>query len=106
MNKRSRRRCRKNKYSVGVGLPKPYDGGEDRNDFDMWTFEVRNYVEIMDVDNRLMSKLVADTLTGKAKRFYIDYVALEEQKRTVDRIIPALVDYCFLDNVIRKLRKK
>ena len=47
--------------------------------FDIWVFKVMNYMEVMDVSNKLMIKLLGSSLTGKANTFYMQYVALKEE---------------------------
>ena len=63
-------------------------------------------MDIMDVGNRLMIKLLGDSLTGKAKKFYINYIATKQHLWTIARIIPALFDYCFPNDILEQLRKK
>ena len=74
--------------------------------FDNWAFKVMNYMEVMEVSGKLMIKLLGSSLTGKANTFYMRYVALKQDKWTVDTLITALFDYCFPNNTMELLRRK
>ena len=60
----------------------------------------------MEVSDKLMIKLLGSSLTGKANTFYMRYVALKQDKWTVDTLITALFDYCFPNNTMELLRRK
>ena len=73
---------RKNRHTK-LDLPSPYDGIANMDIFDNWVFKVMGYMEVMDVSNKLMIKLLGSLLTGKANTFYMQYVALKQDKWTV-----------------------
>ena len=74
--------------------------------FENWAFKVMNYMEVMEVSDKLMIKLLRSSLTGKANTFYMRYVTLKQEKWTVDKLITALFDYCFPNNTMELLTKK
>jgi Holliday junction resolvase RusA-like endonuclease len=65
-----------------------------------------NYMDVMRVKDELMLKLIGDMLSGKAKGFYIDYVATKQHRWTIAKLIPALFDFCFPNDTMEQLRKK
>jgi len=50
-----------------------------------------------------MIRLVTDLVTGKATDFYMRYVAECHREWTLARLIPALFDYCFPNDIMQKL---
>ena len=87
-------------------LPEPYDGKADLDAFDRWTFKVTNYSKVMRISDKTMIRIMADLLTGKAQGFYMDYVAMRQDRWTLATIFPALFDYCFPNDIMQRLRKK
>ena len=87
-------------------LPEPYDGKADLDAFDQWTFKVTNYSKVMQISDKIMIRIMADLLTSKAQGFYMDYVAMQQDRWTLATIFPALFDYCFPNDIMQHLRKK
>ena len=54
-----------------MDLPSPYDGVANMDVFYNWAFKVMNYMELMEVSDKLMIKLLGSLLTGKANTFYM-----------------------------------
>jgi len=102
------RHSKKKRDSDKPKLEKPpiYDGKADLDTFDRWAFKVSNYAKGMRLSNKSMIRLVADLVTGKATDFYMIYVADCQREWTLARLIPALFDYCFPNDIMQKLRRR
>ena len=92
--------------NLKMKLPKPYDGKQDVEEFDSWSFGITNYAEIMKIRERTMIRMMAESLTGKAKIFYKQFVAGNADKWTFTTLFEALFDYCFPKSIMKEYRTK
>jgi len=107
--KKHRKHRHKKKYrdeNVKMKLPLPYDGKADLEAFDQWTFSVTNYAKVMRVSDKTMIRVMTDLVSGKAKGFYMDYVAMRQDRWTLATLFPAIFDYCFPNDIMERLRKR
>ena len=101
-----RRKVRKSHAMTSSSSSSSSSGIANMDVLDNWGFKVMNYMEVMEVSDKLMIKLLGSSLTRKANTFYMQYIALKQDKWTVDMLITTLFDYCFPNNTIELLRKK
>ena len=109
-SKRSKRHKKKRKHrknkNVKMSLPDPYDGTPDMDWFDEWAFDLINYMDVMNIEDSVMVKMMARLLTKKGKQFYLSYVAKDPRRWTVAKMIPRIFNYCFPSDVLEQLRRK
>ena len=116
-NRRRRRRHRHHSssesesgsdYDRGIKMkfPETYDGKADIDVFDEWAYSVVNYARVMKVRDQTMIRIINGLVSGKAKDFYMTYVANKESLWALGSIFPAIFDYCFPKNIMRILRRR
>lgn len=86
--------------------PEPYDGKQDIEIFDNWVLSVTNYADIMRIRERTMIRMMLEYVTGDAKMFYLKYVAGRADEWNYQTIFPAIFDYCFPKDFMKRLRIK
>ena len=92
--------------NLKMKLPKPYDGKPDVEEFDSWSFGITNYAEVMKIRERTMIRMLAESLTGKAKIFYKQFVAGNADNWTYTTLFQAIFDYCFPKGIMKEYRIK
>ena len=86
--------------------PEIYDGKQDIEAFDNWVYSVTNYADVMRIRERTMIRIMAGYVAGTAKEFYSKYVAGNADDWTFLTIFPAIFDYCFPQDFMKRLRIK
>ena len=87
-------------------MPDKYDGKADIDKFDAWSYNVMNYMEFVGADDRAMIRVIPRLISGKAEKFYMQYVSRNPDRYTVAVFIRKLFDYCFPDDFIEQMRRK
>ncbi|KIJ32574.1 hypothetical protein M422DRAFT_265592 [Sphaerobolus stellatus SS14] len=81
--------------SAKITSPRTYDGSANYEEFDRWTYEVNNWMDITKFPKSLRVRHIGSFMTGKASKFYYTHVALNPKKYTVDSLGRELFNYCF-----------
>ena len=84
--------------------PDPYDGSPDLEVFDNWMNSVLNYADIMKLRESTTIKMMAEFMTGTPRTFYTMNVMGRVDEWSYATIFPAIFDYCFPNDIMRKLR--
>ena len=93
-------------YDRGIRMkhPTPYDGKQDIETFDNWVHSVTNYAKILKIREKTMILMMSEYVTGTARTFYSIHVAGKEDNWTYATIFPAIFDYCFPKDFMKRLR--
>ncbi|KAJ7605657.1 hypothetical protein FB45DRAFT_1042043 [Roridomyces roridus] len=89
-----------------IKKPFTYDGRDDLDVLDQWTYEVDTWQELHGIDDEIMVKLIVNFMSGKASRFFMKHVALRQRHWTPKLIYEALFNYCFPSDFKLKLREQ
>ena len=87
-----------------VTPPGVYDGRPDLAVFDKWTYEVNNWARLSKYMDRTALRLLVSYVTGEASRFFMGYIAGNEDVWTMKLMYEALFDYCFPRDIKDRLR--
>ncbi|EUC56404.1 Pol polyprotein/retrotransposon, putative, partial [Rhizoctonia solani AG-3 Rhs1AP] len=106
-NKRLRRQVRELKRaSIKIKEPEKYRGQEDFDAFEMWDYQVNSWLRKTGYKGAEAVEWVGSLLSGKASRWYMDYVAPNPSLYTVESLRLALYMYCFPPDMKARLRSE
>ncbi|KAF8597466.1 hypothetical protein BDV93DRAFT_452832 [Ceratobasidium sp. AG-I] len=91
--------------SFKAKLPTPYQGQESLDDFELWDYEVDQWLEDTGFKGRTAVRHLGSFLRGKAARWFMDFVAPEPESYTMDTLKVALFQYCFKPDLREQLRR-
>ena len=86
--------------------PELYNGKLDIETFDNWVHSITNYADVMKIRERTMIRLMSEYVTGTAKTFYLKHVANRADEWTYATLFPAIFDYCFPKDFLKRLCAK
>ena len=84
--------------------PKSYNRKPDLELFDGWMNSIITYADVMRIRESTMIKLMSSYVTGNAQLFYSRNVSGKFNRWTYESFFSALFDYCFPQEIMRKLR--
>ncbi|KAG9122421.1 hypothetical protein FRC07_001206 [Ceratobasidium sp. 392] len=87
-------------------LPTVYDGVVDYEVYELFMWEVRNWVEDTGFMQEEVMKHVKGFLKGRASQFYMTHIASFTDCYTLDLFFSELDKYCFLPDMKARIRKK
>ncbi|KIL62363.1 hypothetical protein M378DRAFT_44130, partial [Amanita muscaria Koide BX008] len=83
-----------------------YDGTPSLEKFDDWTYEVDTWCLWNEVDSKDAVMVLAQFLSGKARRFFMTHVATNLGRWDLKAVYEGLFDYCFPTHFKLELREK
>ena len=86
--------------------PEPYNSKPDIEVFDNWVHSVTNYADVMRIHECTMIRMMSKYVTETAKMFYLKHVANRADEWTYTTLFPAIFDYCFPKDFMKRLRAK
>jgi hypothetical protein len=79
--------------------PTPYNGEARAHIYETWTFETNNYFTIAGYPEHINVRLISSYLSGKASKWYMNFVAPNPDKWTMAKIGRELFEYCFPEDI-------
>jgi hypothetical protein len=92
--------------SFKLTMPDPYDGREDLDAFDMWKYEVKVWADYYRMTDDMVVRTISKCLSGKARIWYLRFVAEDPINWTAEGIFNGLFNHCFPANYRMKLRER
>lgn len=89
-----------------VSLPSEYDGKADLAVFDKWTYEVSTWARLSKYRDPTALSLLSKQVTGQAGKFFLHYIADNEDAWTLKSMFEAMFDYCFPTDFKDQLRAR
>jgi len=93
-------------HNLKMKHPESYDGKPDLELFDGWMNSIITYADVMKIREKTMIKLMSSYVTGNAQLFYSRNVSGKFDRWTYETLFSAMFDYCFPQEIMRKLRKR
>lgn len=81
--------------NLKIKNPFTYDGSDDLDRFDQWTYEVNTWRQLYRVRDKDAVYVLVQFLSGKAGKFFMKHVANSKHKWSVTDVYEGLFDYCF-----------
>ena len=105
---RSKRRRKEERMlkRVKVEAPGVYTGKPDLDVFNRWAHEVRTWVRLNRLTEKITIAMLNKYVSGKASIYYMKYIAGREKLWTLTTIFEGLFDYCFPKDFKANLRRK
>ncbi|KAG8764640.1 hypothetical protein FRC12_007976 [Ceratobasidium sp. 428] len=91
--------------SVKLKEPTPYNGQDDYDKFELWVYELEQWLKDSGFKKKKAVRYTGTFLTEKAAQWYMDFVAPDPKKHTVDSIKIGLFSYCFPPDLKAQLRQ-
>ncbi|KAG8686118.1 hypothetical protein FRC09_014329 [Ceratobasidium sp. 395] len=91
--------------SVKLKEPTAYAGQADYDKFELWVYELEQWLKESGFKKKKAVRYTGTFLTEKAAQWYIDFVAPDPKKYTVDLIKIGLFSYCFPPDLKAQLRQ-
>jgi len=89
-----------------IAPPSSYDGQPDLAAFDKWTYEVSHWARMNKFRDVTALGMLVRYTSGEAGKFFMDYIADNEEVWTLKTMFKALFDYCFPVDFKDRLRAK
>ena len=89
-----------------IAPPSTYDGQPDLTVFDKWTYEVSHWAWMNKFRDVTALGMLVRYTSGEASRFFMDYIADNEEVWTLKTMFEALFDYCLPVDFKDRLRAK
>ncbi|KIJ53046.1 hypothetical protein M422DRAFT_243018 [Sphaerobolus stellatus SS14] len=109
--KKRKYKCRLNERaskatSAKISSPRTYDSAANYEEFERWTYEVNNWMDITKFPKNLRVRHIGSFMTGNTSKFYFMHVAPNPKKYTIDSLGRELFDYCFPPRFRQNMRDK
>ncbi|KAG8734303.1 hypothetical protein FRC10_011771 [Ceratobasidium sp. 414] len=106
-NKKLKKKVKKAQHAnLKLKEPTAYRGQENYNEFELWDYEIEQWISGSGLSDRKAVRYLGTFLKDKAARWYMDFVAPNPERYTVDTIKIGLFAYCFPADLKAKLRRE
>ncbi|KAG8788841.1 hypothetical protein FRC12_014155 [Ceratobasidium sp. 428] len=106
LKKLKRKARQRRRANIEVKEPTPYQGQVNYDEFELWSYQVDQWLSEIGFKGRKAVRYLGTFLEGKALQWYMCYVAPNPEEYTVDSLKASLFSYFFPANFKSELRNE